>query len=234
MSIVRRPSEARGRAINEWLESRHTFSFAHYYDPKYVGFRSLRVINDDTVQPGAGFPPHDHRDMEIISYVVRGALAHEDSTGGKGVIRRGDVQSISAGTGVRHSEFNASKLEDVRFLQIWITPKMPNLRTTYRQARFDDTDKHNSLQLIVAPGGPEGALDVNRDAHIYASMLDAGASVTHDLAWGRAAWIQVVDGNIYVNGEALDAGDGAAVEKIDHIEVTAVAKTEFLLFDLGN
>jgi redox-sensitive bicupin YhaK (pirin superfamily) len=234
MSIIRRPSEARGREHIDWLDSRHTFSFAHYYDPAHMGFRSLRVINDDTVQAGAGFPPHGHRDMEIISYVVRGALAHEDSTGGKGVIRRGDVQSMSAGTGVRHSEFNASDDEDVRFLQIWIMPKAPGLPATYRQAHFDDADKHNRLRLIVAPGGPDGALDINRDARIYASVLDAGASVAHDVAAGRAAWVQVVDGSIRVNGEQLKAGDGAAIERTDRLEITAAEKAEFLLFDLGN
>jgi len=232
MTIMHRPSEARGREHLDWLDSRHSFSFGHYYDPKHMGFHSLRVINDDTVAPGGGFPTHGHRDMEIISYVVRGGLAHRDSTGGEGVVRRGDVQAMSAGTGVRHSEFNDSNTEPVRFLQIWILPSAQGLPAAYRQAHVTDTEKRNKLRLVVAPGSPDGALDVNQDVRIYASLIDAGTSLLHKLESGRGAWVQVVDGNIDVNGTCLKAGDGLAIENIDSVTIAGLEPSEFLLFDL--
>jgi redox-sensitive bicupin YhaK (pirin superfamily) len=233
MPITHRPSEARGRETLDWLDSRHSFSFAHYYDPAHMGFRSLRVINDDTVAPGAGFPTHGHRDMEIISYVVAGALAHRDTTGGEGTVKRGDIQAMSAGAGVRHSEFNASDAEPVRFLQIWILPTEQGLPAAYRQAHVDDAEKHNTLRLIVAPGGQDGALGINQDARIYASLLDAGATLAHRLEPGRGAWVQVVNGKIAVNGTELKAGDGVAIEVVDTLAIAGLEASEFLLFDLG-
>ncbi len=233
MTIMHRPSNARGREHLDWLDSRHSFSFGRYYDPRHMGFRSLRVINDDTVAGGGGFPPHGHRDMEIISYVVQGGLAHRDSTGGEGVLKRGDVQAMSAGTGVRHSEFNDSTEEPVRFLQIWIIPEREGLPAAYRQAHVPEEAKRNTLRLIVAPGGQDGALDVNQDARIYASLLDAGTMITHTLDAGRGAWVQVVDGTIEVNGTTLQAGDGLAIEDFANIAIIGVKPSEFLLFDLG-
>jgi redox-sensitive bicupin YhaK (pirin superfamily) len=230
---MHRPSEARGREDLGWLDSRHSFSFGHYYDPRHMGFRSLRVINDDTVAPGGGFPAHGHRDMEIISYVVQGGLAHRDSTGGEGVLMRGDVQAMSAGTGVRHSEFNASNDEGVRFLQIWIIPEHQGLPAAYRQAHVRDEDKRNTLHLIVAPGAADGALGINQDARIYASLLEAGKSVAHRIEASRGAWVQVVDGTLDVNGTTLRTGDGIAIEDVDRLAITAVSDSEFLLFDLA-
>jgi hypothetical protein len=232
MTIMHRPSEARGREHLDWLDSHHSFSFGHYYDPKHMGFRSLRVINDDTVAPSGGFPAHGHRDMEIISYVVEGGLAHRDSTGGEGVVKRGDVQAMSAGTGVRHSEFNDSTTEPVRFLQIWIMPERQGLPAAYRQASVSDDEKRNRLRLVVAPDAKDGALGINQDARIYASLLDAGQSVTHPLTAGRGAWVQVVDGAIDVNGTMLRSGDGLAIEDIDSITILGLKPSEFLLFDL--
>jgi redox-sensitive bicupin YhaK (pirin superfamily) len=201
MTLALRPAAERGHANFGWLDSHHSFSFANYYDPRHMGFRDLRVINDDTVSPDGGFDTHGHRDMEIISYVVRGALAHRDTTGADGVLKRGDVQAMSAGTGVRHSEFNGSGKEDVRFLQIWVLPERDGLKPAYRQAHFSDEAKRNRLRLIVAPGGPEGSLHINQDVRVYASLLDAGASVSHKLAAGRGTWIQVVEGELAVNGK---------------------------------
>jgi quercetin 2,3-dioxygenase len=233
MTIMHRPSNARGREYLDWLDSRHSFSFGRYYDPKHMGFRSLRVINDDTVAAGGGFPTHGHRDMEIISYVVQGGLAHRDSTGGEGVLKRGDVQAMSAGTGVRHSEFNASNEQPVHFLQIWIIPERQGLPAAYRQAHVADDEKRNNLRLIVAPGGKDGTLDLNQDARIYASLLDPGKSLSHKLEAGRGAWVQVVDGAIDVNGTTLQSGDGLAIEDVEDIAIVGVKLSEFLLFDLG-
>jgi redox-sensitive bicupin YhaK (pirin superfamily) len=233
MTIMHRPAEARGRETLGWLDSRHSFSFGHYYDPKHMGFRSLRVINDDTVAAGGGFPTHGHRDMEIISYVVEGGLAHRDSTGGEGVLKRGDVQAMSAGTGVRHSEFNASSEKLVHFLQIWIIPDRQGLPAAYRQTHVADDEKRNALRLIIAPGGKDGALDVNQDARVYASLLDPGKSLSHKLEDGRGVWVQVVDGAIDVNGTTLQSGDGLAIEDVAHITIVGVKPSEFLLFDLG-
>lgn len=232
MTIMYRPSEERGRERLDWLDSRHSFSFGHYYDPKHMGFRSLRVINEDRVAPGGGFPTHGHRDMEIISYVVEGGLAHRDSTGGEGVVKRGDVQAMSAGTGVRHSEFNDSTEAPVRFLQIWIIPQRQGLPAAYRQAHVSDDEKRNKLRLVVAPDAAAGTLGINQDARIYASLLEAGKNVAHPLAAGRGAWVQVVDGEVDVNGTALKSGDGLAIEGIDTVAIAGVKNSEFLLFDL--
>lgn len=233
MTIALRPAEARGHADHGWLRTHHTFSFAHYYDAAHMGFRALRVINDDVVRPGTGFGTHGHRDMEIISYVVRGALAHEDTTGGTGVLRRGDVQHMSAGTGVRHSEFNASHQDDVRFLQIWILPQSQGLAPSYEQKSFPDRVKRNTLTLIAAPGGQDGALPVHQDVRVYASLLDGGVSLDHKVDHGRGIWVQVVEGTVTVNGTALKSGDGLALEDVASVNVSAQAQAEFLLFDLA-
>lgn len=233
MSFMRRPSTERGGENMGWLDSKHSFSFGHYYDPGHMGYRALRVINEDRVRPGKGFGRHGHRDMEIISYVVSGALAHADTLGSKGVLKRGDVQAMSAGTGVEHSEFNGSDAEDVHFLQIWILPEAGNLPSAYAQINVPDEEKRDRLRLLVSPDGAEGSLRINQDARLYASILAAGARVEHPLAAGRGAWVQVVAGSLVVNGKALEAGDGAAIEDVDTVIVTASAAAEFLLFDLA-
>jgi hypothetical protein len=236
MSIIRRPADERGREKISWLDSRHTFSFANYYDPAHMGFRNLRVINDDRVAANSGFATHGHRDMEIISYVVDGALTHEDTTGARGVIRRGDVQAMSAGTGVRHSEFNASQNNPVRFLQIWVLPSGAGLPPQYRQSHFSDESKLNTLRLIVTQEDGNtcpDTLGVNQDLQLYASILEPGKAISHKLAPGRGAWVQVVDGQITVNGQTLGSGDGAAIEDANQIDVMALDKSEFLLFDLA-
>lgn len=233
MSFIRRPATERGGENIGWLDSKHTFSFGHYYDPAHMGYRSLRVINEDRVRPGKGFGTHGHRDMEIISYVVSGALAHQDTLGSKGVLKRGDVQAMSAGTGVQHSEFNDSGSEEVHFLQIWILPRAAGLKSAYDQINVPDEEKRNRLRLLVSPDGAEGSLRINQDARIHASLLDAGKAVTHELAAGRGAWVQVVSGDVAVNGKSLAAGDGAAIEDTDLVIVTAGSDAEFLLFDLA-
>ena len=233
MNAILRPAEERGHANHGWLDTHHSFSFAHYFDPSHMGFRSLRVINDDVVKPGTGFANHGHRDMEIISYVVSGALAHEDSAGGKGVIRRGDIQVMSAGTGIRHSEYNASRQDNVRFLQIWILPPREGLLPSYDQRTIPEANKFNRLALLAGPEGSGAALPIHQDARTYASLLEAGRAVSHPLQPGRGAWVQVVDGAITVNGVAMNDGDGLAIEDAAVVEIQAVSDTEFLLFDLA-
>lgn len=233
MTVTIRRSKERGHARHGWLESRHSFSFADYYDPDQMGFRSLRVINEDIIDGGSGFPPHGHRDMEIISYVVAGALAHRDSTGSDGVIRRGDIQAMSAGTGVRHSEFNDSTEDKTHFLQIWIVPSANGLAPRYGEMSIPDEEKHNSLRLMVGPEAKPDRLQINQDAKLYGSLLQAGHSVEHSLAAGRAAWLQMVGGSVTLNGVALQQGDGAAIEEEDQLFITAEQDSEFLLFDLA-
>jgi redox-sensitive bicupin YhaK (pirin superfamily) len=231
--ITLRPSGERGRAELGWLDSRHTFSFSDYYDPKHMGFRALRVINEDRVAPGKGFGTHPHRDMEIVSYVLEGALEHKDSMGTGSVIRPGDVQRMSAGTGVLHSEFNASKSDPVHFLQIWILPERAQLPPGYEQKTFPEEERKNRLCLIAARDGRDGAITVHQDAAIYAGVLAAGASVTQRLAAGRHAWVQVARGAVELAGKRLAAGDGAAVS--DEAEITLVARepAEVIVFDLA-
>jgi redox-sensitive bicupin YhaK (pirin superfamily) len=233
MSISLRPSDARGHAQHGWLDSRHSFSFADYYDPAHMGFRSLRVINDDVIDGASGFPTHPHRDMEIISYVVSGALAHRDSTGSAGIIRRGDIQAMSAGTGVRHSEFNALTDAKTRFLQIWIIPSIQGAQPAYRQATVPDEEKRNRLRLVVGSDGGGTGLDINQDVRVYAGLLDAGQAVRHDLAQGRGAWLQIVDGDIRLNGVPMKSGDGAAIDDVADLTIESVRETELLLFDMG-
>ena len=233
MSIKLRPAAERGHADHGWLDSRHTFSFADYRDPAHMGFGPLRVINEDRVAPGGGFAEHPHRDMEIVSWVLSGALEHRDSLGTGSVIRPGDAQAMSAGTGIRHSEYNHSKSEPVHFLQIWITPDTHGLKPRYDQKHFDAASRRGRLRLIASNDGREGSILIHRDAAIHASLLSKGETASHALAQGRRAWIQVASGAIDVNGVAARAGDGLAVESRASIAIAATADgTEFLLFDL--
>jgi quercetin 2,3-dioxygenase len=232
MISVRR-SDERGGGKQGWLDSRHTFSFGHYYDPKHMGFGPLRVINEDRVVPGAGFDTHGHRDMEIISYVLEGALEHKDSLGTGSVIRPGDVQRMSAGTGIRHSEFNPSATEPLHFLQIWLLPEENGITPSYEQKNFADDEKRGRLRLVASRDGREGSVLIYQDADIYASVLEGGGAVAHALSARRKAWVQVTRGAIDLNGRELSAGDGAAVEREPSLNITGRADgIEFLLFDL--
>jgi redox-sensitive bicupin YhaK (pirin superfamily) len=232
MVTVRRASE-RGRSQTDWLDSRHTFSFADYVDARHMGFGPLRVINEDRVAPGRGFGRHPHRDMEILSYVLEGALEHADSMGTGSIIRPGDVQRMSAGTGVLHSERNHSPSEPVHFLQIWIEPEARALPPGYEQKRFDDR-KRNALRLIASRDGRDGSVTVHQDASLYVGALDAGATVKLDLAPGRRAWVQLLTGAASVNGEALGQGDGAATERESQIAIVGGSvPSEVLIFDLA-
>lgn len=233
MTIHVLPSKARGWANHGWLQSHHSFSFADFYNPAQMGYRSLRVINEDVVQGGGGFPTHGHKDMEIVTYLIEGALEHKDSTGGQSVIKRGEVQRMTAGTGVRHSEFNASKTDPVRLLQIWLLPNQGGLKPGYEQKLFPDAEKRNRLCLVVAPDGRDGALSIHQDAFLFASVLDAGAKLEHKLGAKRGAWIQVVSGALAVNDQAIGAGDGAAVEEAETLWIVATSASEFILFDLA-
>lgn len=231
--IIIRRSEDRGRGRHGgWLDSRHTFSFAGYHDPEHMGFGALRVINDDRIAPGAGFPKHGHRDMEILSYVVEGALAHSDSMGTGSVIRPGDVQRMSAGTGVLHSEFNDSDEDPVRLLQIWVLPERAGLRPSYEEKHFGD-ERNGNLRLVASRDGREGSLTVHQDLSLYASVLGAGDTVTHTVADGRRAWVQLVKGSATLNGEALREGDAAHTETGGRLGIDATTDTELLLFDLA-
>jgi redox-sensitive bicupin YhaK (pirin superfamily) len=227
-----RKSEQRGYANHGWLESRHTFSFANYYDPKYMGFSVLRVINEDNVAPGAGFPTHGHRNMEIVSYILEGGLEHRDSMGNGSVIHPGEIQRMSAGTGVTHSEYNASDSESVRFLQIWIFPDQRGIRPGYEQKRFTDDQVKSKLCLIASPDGYNGSILIHQDVSIYVTQLGRNKSVTHPLSVQRRGWLQVARGAIDVNNEKLAAGDGAAVENEENLTISAIDDTEILLFDL--
>jgi redox-sensitive bicupin YhaK (pirin superfamily) len=231
--IAIRPAQARGSANFGWLDSRHTFSFGNYHDPAHMGFGPLRVINEDRVKPGAGFETHSHRDMEIVSYVLDGALEHKDSIGTGSVIRPGDVQRMSAGTGIRHSEFNHSSSEPVHFLQIWVLPERTGITPGYEQKSYSRADKQGALQLIISRDGREGSVRIHQDADVYASIPGKGKTVTLDLAPKRRAWVQVARGNAKVDGHALSAGDGAGITDQAAIAVEALSDdTEILLFDL--
>ncbi|HEY0141513.1 MAG TPA: pirin family protein [Thermoanaerobaculia bacterium] len=231
--IAVRKSKDRGVGRHGWLTTHHSFSFANYYDPTQMGFRTLRVINEDTVAPGRGFGAHRHEDMEIISIVMDGALAHRDSTGGDGVLRRGEVQRMSAGSGVVHSEFNGSQTEAVNFFQIWILPEEESITPGYEQKLFPDDERTNRLRLVAAPGSPDGALNIHQDARVYVSILEEGREVEHDLAPGRGAWLQVARGKVTLNGTTLEAGDGAAIEEETKLRIAAQGASEVLLFDLA-
>ena len=228
-----RKSAERGTADLGWLFSRHTFSFSEYYDPEHMGFGPLRVINEDRVQPGQGFGTHGHRDMEIISYVLEGALEHKDSIGTGSVIRPGDVQVMSAGTGIRHSEFNHSKNDLVHFLQIWIIPDRDGIKPRYDQKKFPDSEKRGRLRLVGSADGRDGSIVIHQDVQLFAAILNSGEKVTHPLRSGRTAWLQIIRGAVEANSLRLSAGDGAAVENEPLVTVTAGAEgAELLLFDL--
>ena len=232
METVRHSNE-RGAANFGWLDSRHTFSFGHYHDPRYMGFGPLRVINEDRVQPARGFDTHGHRDMEIISYVISGALRHEDSMGNVSIIRPGDVQRMTAGTGVRHSEYNASDEDDAHFLQIWIEPEAQNLPPGYEQKTFGNAEKTNRLRLVVSRGGRDGSVSIHRDADIHAGLLASGVSLTHEFTAGRLGWLQVVRGTLTANGLSLQAGDGLSLRDTPTLVLQATSQSEVLLFDMG-
>jgi len=231
--ITIRKAEDRGHFDFGWLNTYHTFSFGDYYDPKHTRFGTLRVINEDFVQPGHGFPTHGHRDMEIVTYILEGALQHRDSMGTGSIIRRGDAQRMSAGTGVTHSEANPSSDEPVHLLQIWIFPREQGTQPDYEEKKFSDDDKHNRLRLIVSPDGSDGSVRIHQDAKIFASLLDPGQQVEHALADGRDAWLQIAAGSVSVNDSPLEQGDGAGIRKESKITITATEAAEILLFDLG-
>jgi redox-sensitive bicupin YhaK (pirin superfamily) len=240
--IALRPSEERGHADHGWLNSYHTFSFANYYDPKHMGFRALRVLNDDRVAPGKGFGAHGHRDMEIVSYVMEGSLAHKDSTGRQEVLEPNMVQAMSAGTGVIHSEFNPSAQEPVHFLQIWIEPAVQDLEPSYQQFAYKPEEKRGRLRLIAGPGEPpphtqpgDAAAVIRQDARMYASVLGAGESIEQPIVEGRHAWVHCAQGNITLNGHALKEGDGAAISDEPALRITGAGDHggEFLVFDLA-
>ena len=231
MITIRKANE-RGHFNHGWLNTYHTFSFDQYYDPRYMGFRVLRVINEDFVSAARGFPMHAHRDMEIITYILEGALQHEDSMGNGSTIRPGDVQRMSAGTGVRHSEKNPSPTEAVHLLQIWILPHTVGLDPSYEQKAFTEDDRRNNLRLIASSDGNEGSVVIHQDASLYASIIDEGANVTHLMPETRYGWLQVARGAVDVNGEPADQGDGAVIVGESKIEITAREPAEVLLFDL--
>jgi quercetin 2,3-dioxygenase len=231
MMQVRKAAE-RGRADFGWLDSRHTFSFGDYYDPGFMGFGPLRVINDDRVAPGGGFGMHGHRDMEIVSYVLDGALAHKDSLGTGSTIRPGDVQRMSAGAGIRHSEFNASDTEPVHFLQIWLLPKSNGIAPSYEQTNFPD--RAGKLRLVASHDGREGSVTIHSDADLYATVLAKGDEVRHDFANGRIGWVHIARGSVEVNGVALEEGDGLAIADETAITLRALqGAAEALVFDMG-
>lgn len=232
MLAIRR-AEDRGTANLGWLSSQHTFSFGHYYDPQHMGVGPLRVINEDRVRPGAGFDTHGHRDMEIISYVLDGALEHRDSIGTGSVIRPGEVQRMSAGTGIRHSEFNHSNEHAVHFLQIWIVPERDGLEPSYEQRAFAASEKRGRLRLVGSRDGRDGSVTIHQDVNLYAGQFDAGESARLDLPRGRSAWVQVARGEVEVNGERLKAGDGATIAGVDAIDIEGREDGEVLVFDMA-
>lgn len=231
--ITLRRSDSRGHFDFGWLDTHHTFSFGYYFEPEHDRFRALRVLNEDRVQPGKGFGTHGHRDMEILTWVLSGALEHQDSLGIHGVIRPGEAQVMSAGTGIRHSEFNASATEPVHFLQIWIPPERPALTPRYDQLAFSDADLQNRLHLIAGPDGAAGSVKLFQDVKVFAARLDAGREVQAAIPAGRATFLQVATGAVSLNGRAMNAGDGARIEAEASLTVVAGAPAEILFFDLA-
>jgi quercetin 2,3-dioxygenase len=231
--ITVRKSKERGASNFGWLDSKHTFSFGHYYDPKNMGFGALRVINEDVVTGGAGFGTHPHDNMEIISYVLEGGLAHKDSIGTGSVIRPGDVQRMSAGTGIAHSEFNASKEDPVHFLQIWVLPEERGLKPSYEQKSFPAENRKGKLQLVGARDGRDGAVTIHQDLDLFVANLDKGDAVSHALRPRRKAWVQVTRGEVSVNGTVVGQGDGAALTDEAEVRIAANDNAEVLVFDLG-
>jgi len=228
-----RPAEQRGHAEHGWLDSHHSFSFADYYDPAHMGFGALRVINEDRVAPAMGFGAHPHRDMEIISYVLEGALQHRDSMGTGSVIRPGDVQRMSAGSGVTHSEYNASKTDPVHFLQIWLVPSERGIKPSYEQKTFSSETKQGRLRVVAAPDGRDGSVTVHADAVVYAGLLDHGERAELELADNRRAWIQVARGQVRIGDSLLKAGDGASITQETTLVIEGVERAEVLVFDLA-
>ncbi|MBK7972725.1 MAG: pirin family protein [Deltaproteobacteria bacterium] len=231
--ITRRPANERGHVNFGWLDSHHTFSFGEYHDPRHMGFRALRVINEDRVREGKGFGTHGHRDMEIVSYVLGGQLEHKDSLGTGSVLVPGDVQRMTAGTGVLHSEFNPSSTAPVHFLQIWVLPERPGLAPGYEQKNFPAAERSGRLRLVADRHGTDGAITVHQDVRLYAGLLAADTRVSQPIAAGRHAWVQVARGAVSVNGERLDEGDGAALSEVESLEIGAEQDAEVLVFDLA-
>ena len=232
MITIRRSNE-RGHANHGWLDTHYTFSFSDYYDPEFMGFRNLRVINEDFIEPDQGFPKHGHRDMEIITYMISGELSHRDSMGNGETIRPNEVQRMTAGTGVLHSEFS-SPTDKTHLLQIWILPEQNRLTPEYEQKRFGPEEKQGKLRLVASRGGDDGSVHINQDVKLYASRLNLGDELTHDLAAERHGWIQVISGELDVNGTKLNTGDGAAISEEEKLRLKALATdTEFLFFDLN-
>ncbi|MBE9176050.1 pirin family protein [Synechocystis salina LEGE 06155] len=230
--ITLRPSEARGRGKLDWLDSYFSFSFSHYYDPAHINFSNLRVINEDYITPGKGFATHGHQDMEIITYVLEGELKHQDSIGNGSIIRPGDVQRMSAGTGIFHSEFNPSPDQPVHLLQIWITPNQLGVEPSYEQKFFSTEGKQGKLRLVASPDGRDGSVTIHQDAHIYASVLREGETISYSLS-NRRAWLQIIQGHLALNGKTFKTGDGAGISGEQTITFTGKqGATEFLLFDL--
>jgi quercetin 2,3-dioxygenase len=227
------PGDLRGHTQIDWLDSYHTFSFSNFYDPARMGFRSLRVINDDRIAPGAGFGTHGHRDMEILTYVLEGELAHKDSLGTGSVIRSGDVQIMSAGTGIQHSEFNNSDTTPVHLLQIWMLPDRQNITPRYDQRNFSGADKQGKLRLVAAKDGRDGSVLIHQDIDLYAAVLSAGDRVTFAMQPDRFGWLQVASGSAMLNGESLSAGDGVQIDRPEQLELTTATTAEVLLFDLA-
>jgi redox-sensitive bicupin YhaK (pirin superfamily) len=231
--LTLRKAKERGHANHGWLDTYHSFSFAHYYDPQHMGFQTLRVINEDKIQPGMGFGTHSHRDMEIITYVISGALAHKDSIGTSSVIHAGEVQIMSAGTGISHSEFNATQTDWVHLLQIWIIPDKRGIMPRYDQKLFTTEDKQGKLKLIVSPDGREDSILIHQDVDLYATILKAGEKVEHFLKPQRHAWIQIVKGSALINSSPVTAGDGMTISEDKQIVIKSQDDTELLLFDLA-
>ena len=231
--ITIRPASERGAADFGWLDSRHSFSFGSYYDPSHMGFGSLRVINEDKVAPGQGFSTHSHRDMEIISYVIDGALEHKDSLGNGSTIRPGDVQRMSAGTGISHSEYNGSSRDPVHFLQIWVLPEQAGIEPGYEQIFVSPQEKQGRLRLLGSRDGRDGSVTIHQDVNLYGALLGENESVTHSATPGRALWLQVVRGQVDLNGQALGQGDGAAIADEAALEIVGRSDAEVLLFDMA-
>lgn len=229
--ITVRKSDERGYADHDWLKSHHTFSFANYYDPAFMGFSDLRVINEDRIEPAQGFGCHPHRDMEIISYVLEGALEHRDSLGNGSVIRPGEVQRMSAGTGIVHSEYNPSSEEEVHFLQIWIKPERNGLEPGYEQKSLADSDLENQLHLFASRDGRDDSLTVHQDVNLYVAKIEAGKEIQQTFGDDRKIWVQVAEGKVEINGHTLEAGDGAAIVAENKLKFVATEKTEILVFD---
>jgi quercetin 2,3-dioxygenase len=228
-----RKSDERGNAHHGWLKSKHTFSFAEYFDPRHMGFRALRVINEDRIDGGSGFPPHPHRDMEIISYVVKGALEHQDSMGNKTVIRPGEIQRMSAGTGVRHAEYNHYPDQETHFFQIWIQPSRSGLNPGYGQKSFDEALRQKNLVLVISNDGREDSIPINQDADLYLSKLKQNESLEFDVRDGRHIWLQMVNGSIRVNDRKLETGDALAIDESTRLDIRAAVDSEFMIFDLA-